>query len=81
MDYINPQILKDLQEKKSISIVVNQEEYKEINEKNSYGNFYEIIPSTNTIMGHQAGKNLGIYTLHDTGGLKVNSSMKLKQER
>jgi hypothetical protein len=82
LDHINPQILKDLHllEKECISVVVNQEEYKEIIEKNSYGGFYEIIPSTNTIMGYQAGKNLGIYTLHDTGGSKVNFFIKLKQE-
>ena len=71
LNYINPQILKELTRDK-VPVVANQEDYAKILEKNSHGNFYVIAPSTNTILGFQAGKNFGIHTIHDNGGSKVN---------
>ncbi len=72
LNWINPKILKDLGQKKVVSVVANQEDYVKVTEKNSYDNFYEISPSTNTIFGANAGKNLGIYTQHDNRGSKVH---------
>lgn len=69
---INPEILKNLQNRSNIRVVVNQEEFAEIIKKNSYGNFYEISIIPNTLIGYHAGYNLGIYTVNDNGGSKVN---------
>lgn len=76
---VNPQILKELPQKSLISVVANQEDYIKIVQKNDFGNFYKITPSTNTIMGYQAGKNLGIYTLQDNHGSKVQFFISLRE--
>ncbi len=72
LNYINPQILKELMKRDNVRVVANQEDYVKILEKNSHGNFYAIVPSTNALSGFQAGNRLGIYTLHDNHGSKVN---------
>jgi len=72
LNYINPQILEELNQKDEVSVVANQEDYAKIIEKNSLSNFYVITPSNNAIFGYQAGRKLGIYTIHDNSGSKVN---------
>jgi hypothetical protein len=72
LDRINPQIRMELSQREKVSVVANQEDYVELTKKNSFGKYYQIEPSTNTIMGFQALKNLGIYTLHDNHGSKVH---------
>ncbi len=74
LNFINPQILKELeiQPLDRISVVANQEDYVMLTKKNSHGPFYTIEPSTNSIFGDQACRNLGIYTVNDNGGSKVH---------
>lgn len=71
---INPQILEELSKNpgSDISVVANQEDYSSLIKKNSYGPFYTIEASTNTISGYQACKNLGIYTIVDNHAAKVH---------
>ncbi len=72
LDRINPQIRKELSQRDKVSVVANQEDYVELTKKNSFSKHYQIEPSTNTIMGYQSFKNLGVYTIYDNYGSKVH---------
>lgn len=72
LNYINSRILMSLNSEGIAKVVANQEDYVKIAEKNSLAHCYliEIIP--NTLIGLGAGKNLGLYTIYDNGGSKIN---------
>ena len=72
LNKINPEIFKNLKGQNCVSVVANQEDYTKLCEKNSLGEYYKLTPSTNTIMGLQTGKGLGLYTIHDNSGSKVH---------
>ncbi|NNM43642.1 MAG: HNH endonuclease [Chlamydiae bacterium] len=72
LNSINPKILEEVSQKDRVSVVANQEDFVKIEDKNSYGNFYKIEPSTNTLIGRGAGGNFGLYTIRDNGGVKVH---------
>jgi|GEM_PF-2373766 hypothetical protein len=76
LNCINPQILINLNSHGAVNVIANQEDYAKIFEKNSLGFCYliEIIP--NTLMGFGVGKNLGLYTINDSGGSKINFNIK-----
>ena len=72
LDQINPDILQVSGRERFVSIVANSEEFAHIVRLNRYLGDYEIQPNfTNTIVGYGAGGGLGIYTLNDSGGSKV----------
>ncbi len=75
---VNPDILTSLDSNAAIKVVATDSEFAEINKKNSCGNFYEIRIIPNTIIGLNACKNFGIYTLNDSGGSKTNFYIKKK---
>lgn len=81
LNSINPEILKKLENEPIVRVVANQEDYSKIIEKNSNNNFYEITHIPNTIYGAGVGNSLGIYTVHDSGGSKVNFSIKKIKNR
>lgn len=72
LNKIHPEILNTLTQKDEVSVIANQEDYTRLIEKNSLGEFYKIIPSTNTIIGYQTCKSLGLYTIQDNHGCKVH---------
>ena len=76
LNYINPKILMSLNSQGIANVIANQEDYVKISEKNSLIHYYliEIIP--NTLIGFGAGKNLGLYTIYDNGGSKINFFIK-----
>lgn len=78
LNYINPEILKSLNNKIPIvSVVANQEDYAKLIEKNSHGQFYKITPSTNSIYGQGACQGMGIYTINDNCAGKVHFHLNL----
>ena len=77
LDYINPEIRDKLAQRSRVSVVANQEDFAKLMEKNSYGDFYKIEPTTNTIIGYQAGKSLGVYTIRDNYGSKTHFNISL----
>jgi len=71
MNKINPLILNYLAQGQPVRVVANQEDFAELSNKNN-DIFYSIKVIPNTIMGYGSGANLGLYTLNDSGGSKVN---------
>lgn len=72
LNYINPKILQELNKIPTVSVVANQEDFAKIIEKNSHGPFYKITTSGNAIFGERCCYGLGIYTINDNCGAKVN---------
>jgi hypothetical protein len=73
LDRINGQILPALAEDgRSVVVVANSDEYTQLVHLNRYFDGYNLLAdTTSTIVGFEAGKNMGIYTLNDNGGSKV----------
>jgi len=72
LNYINPQILVQLKNTDSVSVVANQEDFAKIMVLNLNNQYYIIKPTTNSIFGFQVMKSIGIYTIHDNHGSKVH---------
>jgi predicted restriction endonuclease len=72
LNRVNPEIVKTMAEHGQAVVVANSEEFAEIQKLNRMFDGYEITLIPNTIMGFHAGFNMGIYTLEDNGGAKVN---------
>lgn len=72
LDYINPEINKLLRTTNNVKVVANEVDYSELSRLCGLTNFYKINFIPNTIMGYRAGYNLGIYTINDNGGSKIN---------
>lgn len=72
LERINPEILKQLLLDKNVRVVANEADYTELKRLSEIYAPYDIQLIHNTIMGHRAGYNLGIYTINDNGGVKIN---------
>jgi len=78
LDKINPEILKKLELSNDfISVVSNSEDFIPLKNLNDcLEQKFIIEPTNNTIIGYNAGKNLGIYTIVDNYGQKANFKIK-----
>lgn len=76
LNKINPSILKDFEDENEVSVVANNEDFQELIRLNEILGCYliEVIP--NTLIGYRAGENLGIYTVSDNHGIKINFTIK-----
>lgn len=72
LDHINPEILKTLEYYGRVRVVANDLEYAELMRLSGIHETYIIEMIPNTIIGYQAGYNMGIYTINDNGGSKTN---------
>lgn len=72
LDRINPQIVKSMAQNGYAMVVANSEEFAELMRLNRGFDGYQLEPTTNTIIGFQAGASLGIYTTNDHGGSKTH---------
>jgi len=72
LERINPEILKQLSLNRNVRVVANEADYAELKRLSEIYVAYDIQVIPNTIMGYHAGYNLGIYTINDNGGVKIN---------
>ena len=72
LNRVNPEIVKTMAAHGQAVVVANSEDFAEIQKLNRLFDGYEITLLPNTIMGFHAGFNMGIYTLEDNGGAKIN---------
>jgi hypothetical protein len=72
LNRINPNILKEIEENKRAKIVANDTDFQELVRLNDLCNSFKVDVIPNTIIGYQAGYGMGIYTIEDYGGSKVN---------
>jgi len=72
LNRINPDILKEIKENKRARIVANDTDFQELVRLNDLCNSFKVDVILNTIIGYQAGYGMGIYTIEDYGGSKVN---------
>lgn len=72
LNRVNPEIVKTMAAHGQAVVVANSEEFAEIQKLNRMFDGYEITLIPNTIMGFHAGFSMGIYTLEDNGGAKIN---------
>lgn len=79
LERINPEILKQLSANGSARVVANEADFSELMRLSEIYGAYDIQVIPNTIMGYHAGYNLGIYTINDNSGSKVNFAISLRQ--
>ena len=79
LNKINPLILESLKNEFVVKIVSNQEDFVVFESKNN-NLFYDIEIIPNTITGFHAGYNMGIYTMRDNYGQKVNFCLRKKTD-
>ena len=72
LDKINPEILKAINLRGSAKIVANDSDYQELVRLNSLCSYFKINVIPNTIIGYNAGYNMGIYTVKDNNAAKIN---------
>jgi len=72
LDRINPEILIQLELNGNARVVANDTDYAELMRLSERHEAYKIDMIPNTIMGYKAGFNMGIYTINDNSGAKVN---------
>jgi 3-dehydroquinate dehydratase len=72
LDAINPLILVELSKSKAIKVVANDNDFQELLRLTELTNKYRIQIIPNTFIGYHAGFNMGVYTIKDYGGSKVN---------
>lgn len=72
LDRINPEILKQLELNGNARVVANDTDYAELMRLSKIHEAYKIDMIPNTIIGYHAGFNMGIYTINDNAGAKVN---------
>ena len=77
LNKINPLILESLKPGLPVRVVSNQEDFIRLSDKNN-DIYYHIKVIPNTIIGFHAGYNLGIYTITDNGGQKINFLISVK---
>lgn len=78
LNKINPKILQALQSNKKVRIVANEVDYHELARLIGVSEQYRVEVIPNTLIGYRAGFSLGIYTIDDNGGAKVNFFLELK---
>lgn len=78
LERINPEILNQLSAEGSVKVVANEADYAELMRLSEIYVAYDIQVIPNTIMGYHAGYNLGIYTINDNGGSKINFTISLR---
>jgi hypothetical protein len=76
---INPVIIAEIEKNKSVKIVANENDFQELSRLLELTDSFLIDVIPNTISGFHAGHNLGIYTLKDNYGSKVNFLLKLNE--
>jgi hypothetical protein len=69
---INPKILYEINATGHARVVANENDFQELIRLNSLFNSYKIDVIPNTISGYHAGFNMGIYTIEDHCGTKIN---------
>jgi len=69
---VNPKILEEVSATGRARVVANENDFQELIRLNSLFDSYEILVIPNTISGYRAGFNMGIYTIEDNYGTKVN---------
>ena len=79
LDRVNPEILTQLSSNGSARVVANEADFSELMRLSEIYTPYNIQVIPNTIMGYHAGYNLGIYTINDNGGSKVNFAISMRQ--
>ena len=79
LERINPEILNELLSNGRARVVANEADFSELMRLSEIHTTYEIQVIPNTIMGYHAGYNLGIYTVNDNAGSKVNFAISLRQ--
>lgn len=72
LDKINTDILKEINLNGKARIVANDTDFEELARLNDLCNTFRIEVIPNTIIGYHAGYNLGIYTINDNNGSKIN---------
>jgi hypothetical protein len=78
LERINPEILNQLSSNGGAKVVANEADFSELMTLSEIYAPYDIQVIPNTIMGYHAGYNLGIYTVNDNGGSKVNFAISLR---
>jgi len=79
LNRINPEILNQLLINESVRVVANEADFSELKRLSEIYMAYDIQLIPNTIMGYHAGYNLGIYTIDDNGGSKINFAISSSQ--
>jgi hypothetical protein len=77
LNSINPQILIEIKKSKIIKVVANENDFQELLRLTELTTNYHIQVIPNTIIGYHAGFNMGIYTIKDNGGTKINFLLEL----
>lgn len=72
LDRINPEINRSLENHGNAKVVANEMDFQELTRLCELIDCYRITFIPNTIIGYRAGYNLGIYTVNDNGGSKIN---------
>jgi len=72
LNEINPRILDELNKTKNVKVVANDFDFSKLKQLNELCNYYEINIIPNSINGYQACYNMGIYTVKDNYGSKIN---------
>jgi CRISPR/Cas system Type II protein with McrA/HNH and RuvC-like nuclease domain len=72
LNEINQDIVKELNANKNVRIVANENDFNELLRLCDLSDKYLVKIIPNTIMGYHAGYNMGIYTVNDNGGSKIN---------
>ena len=72
LDRINPEIREQIGGNNNVRVVANDSDFQELLRLNELCNAYRIEVLSNTIFGYQACHSMGIYTVRDMGGAKVN---------
>lgn len=77
---INPQILESIASSGSATVVANVDDFVQLQKKNGITETFEIQALSNTIIGYKAGYGMGIYTLVDNHGQKVNFILRHRRD-
>lgn len=72
LNKINPEILKEIEKSNIAKVVANDADYQELSRLNDLCDSFKIEVIPNTINGYHAGYKMGIYTIYDNNGSKVN---------